>query len=408
MRLLTDYSLPNKATSGKLSATARQFLRRDSSYASDLYDAICVGYQCNCNAPHVANFGIPRITRANDIPLLRRWQFNLLFPVEDGSNTPENGSETREEQFRYTEYDSTSVSDCDFERLSLTWSQVSASGVSGSGITKLRKQKSRSISICECSRGGMRGRKSPIQDLCILLKTLDTQVSVSNAYLGVLQLKEKQYELQMPFPEQTTEASQDIKSLDDLLTSRQFLLSRRERIGLALKLSYAILQFYCTPWIEDYWTWKDFCLDSDDDPQLFITRKFYSTRKGSSNSESLSLGFWAPYREPTLTRLGFALIELALGRRLAELRPGQPNNNFDPHTLDLRTAQKLVDDGRILQEEGRAYEDVVNACLNHQVYSQSESRIINLKSTAPTFQENVEQFIIAPLHNTWTTCWGNI
>ena len=413
VRLLADYSLPNTATSKTVPAPMRQFLRRDSSFAIDLYDAICVGYQCDCSAPHVANFSIPRITsgaHTNNSSLRRIWQFDLLFPVEDEADTPEDGYKIASEQSWGPETDSTLCSGFDLDRHDVTRLQLNTWGTINGGTRKFRKQRSRSISICECNDNGVYGKYGRIQDLCILIKTLDTNTSVADTYLGILQLKEKQYKLQMLLSERSIRASQDLKSLDDLLTTRRFVLSRKERIGLALKLSYAVLQFCCTPWIGNYWTWGDFCLDDDDDPQLFITRKFYSTRKGtsaSSSSESLSSDAWAPYREPILTRLGFALIELALGERLAKLRPKQSKSGLDQHTIDLRTAQDLVENGRLLREEGRVYEEIVSVCLNHQIYCPSQSKVVTIRSSAPNFQENVELHIIAPLHKIWTTCWGD-
>ena len=409
VRLLTDYSLPHNAASRKVPAPIRQFLRRDSSYAIDLYDAICVGYQCDCDVPHVANFSVPRISSRTLTKNNSLRQFDLLFPIEDELGAPDDRFKTVKEQCWSTEYVSAQRPGFDSGMLNMMRPQLNTPGFTDGTVNKMTKRRIRSLSICECKDSGVHGKYGLNPDLCFLIKSLDTKDSSADTYLGILQMKKKQYQLQMQLSEQSVTATQDLKSLDDLLTARCFLLSRRERIGLALKLSYAVLQFYSTPWIEHYWTWRDFCLDDNDDPQLFITRKFYSTRKGasaSSSNESLTSGILPPYREPILTRLGFALIELALGKRLSELRPVQSNWSLDPHTLDLRTAQKLVESGRISQEEGRVYEDIVSVCLNHQVYSPSQSRIITLKSGAPNFQENVEQCIIAPLHTIWTTCWG--
>ena len=372
----------------------RRYLRRDSSHAIDVYNAICDGYRCNCDAPHFANLGLPLISedpQADKNGLISGWQFKLLlFPIDDSGKVED-------------------ASSLEFERLKAAWSQLNIGGTTASSTRRLRHKQSRPISIWECDDNPRGEQQGPIQDLCIFVKTLDTNVPVSNTHLGILRLKEKQYELQAPLSVQGIADSQNIVYLDELLSSRRFLLPRKERMGLALKLSYAILQFYSTPWIEACWTWRDFCIDKRNDSQLFVARKFYSTRSRALTPGSKRLptsGFWAIHGEPILTRLGFALIELALGESLAELRPEHQDNGLDPDALDFITARNLVKSGCIMREEGRGYEDVVKACLNHQFISRTD--LLGLDSSRSNFQENVEKCIIAPLYTMWTSSWGNL
>ena len=316
--------------------------------------------------------------------MIKGWQFDLLFPIDD--------SEEDEVNF---------ASALELEGLMATWSQLKIDRATPVSPRSLAKQQIRSISICECDDARLAEQQGSIQDLCVLIKTLDASVLVANARLGVLQLEGKQYELHAPICNQSAAIAHNMVCLDDLLTDQRFLLSRKERMSLALRLSFAILQFYSTPWIEACWTWRDFCVNQHNDSQLFISRKFYSTRSRAlimdSSRSSLTPGFWDIVGEPILTRLGFALIELALGKRLAELRPEHRDNIMDPDALDFRTARKLVDGGDIMREEGQRYEEVVKACLNHQIVS-----------SQPTFQEDVERCIIAPLHAIWTSSWGDL
>ena len=79
--------------------------------------------------------------------------------------------------------------------------------------------------------------------------------------------------------------------------------------------------------------------------------------------------------------------------------------NLDPDTVDFLTAKDLIDSGRIRQEEGRYYESVVKTCLNHQYIRKTE--LVNLDSSRSTFQDNVEEHVIAPLHKHWTANWGS-
>lgn len=257
----------------------------------------------------------------------------------------------------------------------------------------------RRISICECDKHPKDEQHGPPTDLCIFVRTLDQHNNVSKTRLGILRLEEKWYELQAP-----RKLSQNIECLDNLLTNQPCLLSRRERITLALRLSYAILQFYFTPWIEACWTWRDLCMDRQNDLELFVIRKFYSSCRGivPSDSSPAVSEFWNVRGEPILTKLGFALIELALGKRLAQLRSENQFNTKDPDLLDFRTAQDVVEKGLIMQGESRGYENVVRACLYHCTSDQK-----TIDSRRESFHENVERCIIAPLHTMWTASWGD-
>ncbi|KAL9609699.1 MAG: hypothetical protein Q9167_005549 [Letrouitia subvulpina] len=388
-RLLTDRSLPSDSTHPKKSKPSRRYLRRDLSHAVDLYNAICDGYRCECNAPHLTNFSLPRISdcsRTNS-GLISGWHFELLFTVEEPAVD-----------------DTLTTSSTELEGLTRSWSQITIGSATVSGT--------RRVSISECDNNSNHNhnhnskQQKPIHDLCKFTKTIESEDHLSEPPVGVIRLKEKQYQLQIPTTLQGISA-QDIKCLDHLLADQHFLLSRKERIGLALSLSHAILSIYSTPWIETCWTWKDFCIDRENEGQLFATRKFYSSQRNGSTSTScasLVSEFWTIHGEPILTRLGFALVELALGKRLAELRSNHKYQSLDPDTLDYLTAQNLVNSGLVMRAESRAYEDVVRACLRHQFIRSSE--VIGLDSSRPNFQENAEQAIIEPLDMIVTASWG--
>jgi hypothetical protein len=208
--------------------------------------------------------------------------------------------------------------------------------------------------------------------------------------------------------------------LDDLLTSYQNSMFRRDRIVLALRLSYAVLQFYSTPWIKSKWSWKDFTTVMNggrpqiEDP-LFISHDFYSSLHQTSKPRpqtAMSLGFWAGIGEETLTRLGFALIELGLGRRLSELRhdgsiPPDPRMGpkIDVDILDFWTAEGVLDSGLLFQEQCEDYEEVVRVLIRHEFMENCEKKL--LSSRKPSFYTDVERFVIAPLYDLWLSLWGN-
>lgn len=374
-RVLADRSFIRIATYRKAAAPLKRYLRRDSSCATNIYKAIYDGYQCDCDAPHFAKFGLPRISDgfgADNDDLIVAEQFELVFPV-DISGEADNFSTT---------------------------TLVPESTADDATTSRTRR-----VSISEYNNDSSDEEHRPIEDLCYMLKTLDVDKEDTTTRLGILGLSEKQYELRSPVFSQGLANCQDMVCLDHHLTDA--MLSRKERMDLALGLSYALLQFYSTPWIGSHWTWRDFYIDKQNDSQLFVTREFYSRSRSSTQDNGGSLGsnFLAIFGEPILIKLGFALVELAIGRRLAELHPDDQPKNMDPDTLDFLAAKKLVASGRIMREEGRAYEGVVKACLFHQFICSSQ--LTSIDSTRSTFQADVEQCIIEPLHTMWTTSWGN-
>jgi len=104
-------------------------------------------------------------------------------------------------------------------------------------------------------------------------------------------------------------------------------ITRRKRIEVALTLSPAILKFYKISWIDSGGRGKTSTSSKATIPKYF-SRADFTPCKASLVSKSninpflptLLPLFWEIFGEPILTRLGLALVELALGRRLRELR----------------------------------------------------------------------------------------
>ncbi len=265
--------------------------------------------------------------------------------------------------------------------------------------------KSCSVSIVECTAD----RKDTIQDLCNVVKAYGgANKQGSEGSMGTLcsrKNRNRRYELQVA----TTidpRASQAIVSLEDLFASSQTKPSRQNRYRLALRLSHAVLRFHSTPWISRKWTWSDFSItepeDSrQDEPHLFVTHQFYSSLNRPPTSKSKVEPKDAFYTivagEPILTRLGFALIELAFGKRLAELRTDADDWSWaaDSDLKDFQTACRILESGAIREEEGQLYKDVITACVRHEFRSGFTMRC--LKSSETSFWKDVEQVILAPL-----------
>jgi hypothetical protein len=236
--------------------------------------------------------------------------------------------------------------------------------------------------------------------------------------IGVLSSNDKKYELLSTTIKQEYGSLEDTIDLEDLLNSCQGTMYRKYRICLALRLSYAVLQFYLTSWINPKWGWKDFTTvingnkPQHDDP-LFITQNFYSKWRQGSKSETqaaMSFGLWAGVGEETLTRLGFALIELGLSRPLSELRKDgsiEPDPRMDmtsdPDILDFCTAEGILDSGRLSDEQGEDYEEVVRVLIKHQFMENCKPKRLN--SRKASFYRDVERQVIVPLYSVWTGSW---
>ena len=74
--------------------------------------------------------------------------------------------------------------------------------------------------------------------------------------------------------------------------------------------------------------------------------------------------------------------------------------------LDLMTAKQLLEEGRVLDEAGQCYHDAVQACLTHQVITDTEVKGLNSKHV--NFQSDVEKFVVAPIRDSYGASWGQI
>jgi hypothetical protein len=132
--------------------------------------------------------------------------------------------------------------------------------------------------------------------------------------------------------------------------------------------------------------------------------------------------FWDCYGEPALTRLGLALVELALGMKLSQIRESDllrsafalkpfpthfdMDNVQNQDMLDVFTANELLASGAVLQEAGVCYHDAVQVCLSHRVMNSSGPKILN--SSDPDFLSHVLRHIIQPIRDFYIANWSQI
>jgi len=193
-------------------------------------------------------------------------------------------------------------------------------------------------------------------------------------------------------------------------------LPTRDRMELAFRLSSAILQLCKTPWIDESWAWNDVCVSQVEEDEgrikcsiIFIPQEFYSVHHSADNASAVDNNdtVWSILQDqPVLTKLGFALIELALGETLEKMKEetknycGLGDQHYDDDTMNLFTAKKLLKSGRIRLEATKDYEDVVKACIHHQ-YRDQDGTNKALLLTDDSFLLNVSEAIISPLFHLW-------
>lgn len=150
--------------------------------------------------------------------------------------------------------------------------------------------------------------------------------------------------------------------------------------------------------------------------QLCITRRFYSheSLKSSNPGSSPPSKFWRIIRDkdPLLVRLGFALIELAFGRRLADLvcllKTGadveEPTEEWRRDLQDWETANDLVEQNLVRDEVSHAYQSIVAACLEGKVLDDTGMK--PLRSGTPSFEDDAEKYVVGPLREYNSSNWG--
>lgn len=177
-----------------------------------------------------------------------------------------------------------------------------------------------------------------------------------------------------------------VLSLSDVICRRTLVLDQRARMDLALHLSITVLGLASSPWLDDSVSPKDWLVSIDLEHQnavrgVFMRAPFHKQSSSTMNSS----------REPTLTKLGICLIELAFGRTLAEIRRDEPELlqsgtalEGDPELLDLFTAKNILTQRLLSRKFGQDCEDAVISCINQQYRERKTGTAQNLSLLSPS------------------------
>ncbi|KAK0711892.1 hypothetical protein B0H67DRAFT_302600 [Lasiosphaeris hirsuta] len=240
------------------------------------------------------------------------------------------------------------------------------------------------------------------------LATLVTEGKLVNLSVSPLSLGADN---QIALPTSVAEGStKTFMSLDDLSRSHKPLLDQSKRMTLAFRLSSAVLQFIGTPWADEAFKSNDWVVatdsvQNDEPPNLFILRNLHTNRDLAKATPLTESNWRIASREPTLVKLGLALVELALGRTLSDIRKEEPGflnrketENYDPELLDLFTARKLLSLRYIAQTVSPDFQDVVSACITQQYRDRRDAKIKELDTSDVFFLEYATVAILMPLY----------
>ncbi|KAF2970578.1 hypothetical protein GQX73_g3001 [Xylaria multiplex] len=154
-------------------------------------------------------------------------------------------------------------------------------------------------------------------------------------------------------------------------------LSRKERLGIAAAVVWAVLVLCGTPWLEEGWLGKEditLLIDPPIQEKTFGRPKTYPTLSHTFMSQkepSEPLGSFHPdryfetqIRHKTLFALGVLLIELGLNKTLNQLRRDMNTEVCETSVQDAyMTANQVIESQEIELELGESYANAVQRCI---------------------------------------------
>lgn len=143
-------------------------------------------------------------------------------------------------------------------------------------------------------------------------------------------------------------------------TSDRFLLTRKQRLRLAVNLACSVLQFHGS-WLKTHWRAKDIMFNTSTDIDSPFVQwnvgnegNMWGMGKGKGKATSPLI------QSDILFPLGLILVELSLCQTLETLRTAEDEDQMEA-CADLKTAARFVN--LVEQQSGTEYKKVVKACL---------------------------------------------
>lgn len=244
-----------------------------------------------------------------------------------------------------------------------------------------------------------------IDNLCFTMRNTSVGLTCAEKCLGYLDY-ENDYRFKLYLSDQNrTEQDESSKSLALLLSERNrdnglsivadehLSLTRGERLGLSLIVASSVLQLHDTPWLRSQWSKEDIFVNMTRKRGIF-ERAFISKIFPPAESNFKSEYHSHLLRNVTLFALGILLIEICLGRTLESLRTNEDpvTENGDSDILTrMSIARRVLQLGRISDEAGTKYEEVVYRCI------WCEFGVCDTNLNNDSFRRAVYDQVVAPL-----------
>ena len=439
---LTDRNIELEPARKRRARPTQQF-RSIQDHAGNLYNVIRRGWKCDCGGPHNANLQLDARLSENETPTISLQQgreihksgpvqFKVLFSVSNDPSSKVAPVSWQETEIRLLHHSKdvthletrnlkqppeamdsktrngnkpastqTSFSSL-FTSKEITPGIKPKKGVTFSGPRIEQDLDKLSVSMSEPKLSDL----VEIRNICLVMQQCLKNVIYTQNCLGYLREKGRQ-----PLGVYLARSSQvhvqhRVTSLADIFTrsdsvTNRFLpasgsvLSRADRLSLALTIASSVLQLYKTPWLRENWSKHDILINEAGNDsyreQAHVSGTFSTSTPEEITQQKMVFQF---VRNETLFALGIVLIELCLGQALESMRsPEDPlDANQKPNVLtDLSTSERLLKS--VYSEAGTRYGDAVRRCI----YCEFDQRRTTLDDD--DFRQAVYDGVVAPLED---------
>ena len=434
---LTDQNIELEPIRKRRRLPAQKF-KTIQAHAGSLYSLIKRGWTCDCGSPHDANLQLDaRLlddTRHGLEANLDNVQFRVLFSVNHRSRSEAILWSWLETEIRLLDRQSQGLTKSTVLKSEQTpvpaiaqsslKSAMSHRELDGNEVAKVsalsgpvRKSVkfggpqlgSEIDKLCVTMAKQDLSDFVEIRNICLVMQQCMRNIAYNQRCLGYLCAEGCQpLGVYLPQASKVAPDQHSVSSLAELLTkggskssgrlvstAGSHLLSRGDRLGLALTIASSVLQLYKTPWLRDDWNKHDILINDTGKvlyrEQAYISGAFSATAMERMTQQKMMAHL---VRNETLFALGLVLIELCLGQVMESMRTPEDPLDVDqkPNILtDLYTANRLMED--VYNEGGRRYGDAVRRCI----YCEFDQRRTSLDDDK--FRQAVYDGVVAPLED---------
>lgn len=401
------------------------------------------GWKCDCGGPHSANLQLDARLTDNETPTVSLEQgreihssgsvhFKVVFSVSNGPGSKAASTSWQETEIRLldhskdvTRFEMTNSKQSPEPMDSKSWNghkpastQTSLSSLfTSKEITPGIKPKkgvtfsspyieqdldTLSVSMSEQQLSDL----VEIRNICLVMQQCLKNVIYTQNCLGYL-CEEGRRPLGVYLAQSShVHVQHRVTSLADIFTrsnsvTNRFLpasgslLSRADRLSLALTIASSVLQLYRTPWLRENWDKHDILINDAGKgsyrEQAYVSGSFTTPSAEHVTQQKTTFSI---VRNETLFALGIVLIELCLGQALESMR--SPEDPLDatqkPNVLtNLSTSERLLES--VYLEAGKRYGDAVRRCI----YCEFDQRRTTLDDD--DFRQAVYDGVVAPLED---------